>query len=141
MGTQVISPAALLQRLPALKYLMVGAFCALLNLIIQYTAVQLCGAHYAVGIALSFLILVPLSFFIHKNVTFRSDGKLSWRRFTLYTTQWVVLLAINIALLALLVDLLQMPYTPAMVLAALIGTALSYSFSRSYVFQQAGAAK
>ena len=120
---------------------MVGAFCALLNLLIQFTAVQLCGAHYGVGVVLSFLVLVPLSFIIHKNVTFRTEGKLSWRRFTLYTTQWTVLLVLNIMLLALFVDLLRMPFTPAMLLVAGIGTVLSYGFSRSYVFQQAGAAK
>ena len=141
MGTQVISHAALRGRLPSLKYLMVGALCALLNLLVQFTAVQLCGAHYAVGIVLSFLILVPLSFFIHKNVTFRTEGKLSWRRFTLYATQWTVLLVLNILLMALCVDLLDMPYNPAMVLVAGIGTVLSYGYSRSYVFQQASAAK
>lgn len=120
---------------------MVGAFCALLNLLIQYTAVQLCGAHYAVGIVLSFLVLVPLSFVIHKNVTFRTEGKLSWRRFTLYTTQWIVLLALNIALMALFVDRLHLAFLPAMLLVALISTVLSYGYSRSYVFQQGSPAK
>jgi putative flippase GtrA len=141
MGTQVISPVAMLERLPSLKYLMVGAFCALLNLLIQYAAVALFGAHYAVGILLSFLILVPLSFCIHKNVTFRTEGKLSWRRFCLYTTQWIVLLVLNIFMLGVFVELLHLPYPLAMVLAALIGTLLSYRYSRSYVFQQVSAPK
>lgn len=137
----MISPAGLLRRLPSFKYLMVGAFCALLNLLIQYTAVELLGAHYVVGILLAFLILVPLSFFIHKNVTFRTEGQLSWRRFTLYTTQWIVVLGLNILLLALFIDLLHISFIPATVLVTLISTVLSYGYSRSYVFQQASAAK
>jgi putative flippase GtrA len=130
-----MSLAALLSRLPSPKYLMVGAFCALLNLLIQYTAVQLLGLHYIAGILLSFLVLVPLSFVIHKNVTFRTDGKLSWRRFALYSMQWIVMLAINILLLALFVDLLHVPFSPSMILVTGITTVLSYGYSRHYVFQ------
>jgi putative flippase GtrA len=141
MGTQVISAAALLSRLPSLKYLMVGAFCALVNLMIQYTAVQLLGLHYIGGILLAFTVLVPLSFFIHKNVTFRTDGKFSWRRFALYAMQWIVVLGINIVLLALFVDLLHMPFSPAMILVTGISTVLSYGYSRHYVFQPSSAAK
>lgn len=136
-----MSAAALWRRLPSLKYLMVGAFCALLNLLMQYTAVQVLGAHYAVGILLAFVVLVPLSFFIHKNVTFRTEGKLSWRRFALYTTQWLVVLVLNILLMALFIDVLHLPYIPAMLLVTVISTLLTYSYSRSYVFQQESAAK
>lgn len=139
MGTGVISPAALWRSLPSLKYLMVGAFCALLNVVIQYTAVQVFGLHYVVGNLLAFVVLVPLSFFIHKNVTFRTEGALSWRRFVLYATQWIVLFLMNLSLLALFVDLLHIPYNPALVLVTIIGTVLSYGYSRSFVFQASAA--
>lgn len=136
-----MSPAALWHRLPSLKYLMVGAFCALLNLLMQYTGALLFGAHYALTTLVAFLILVPLSFFIHKKVTFRSEGKLSWRRFALYTIQWTVLLGANIVLLALLIDLLHVPVVVAIALATLLTHVVSYLYSRSYVFQQEGAAQ
>lgn len=131
----MMPPAALLRQLPSLKYLMVGAFCAALNLVIQNAAVLLFGAHYAVASVLSFVILVPLSFFIHKNVTFRTEGSLSARRFVLYTVQWTVLLLVNIMLLALFVDLLQLHVSLAILLVALIIHVLSYLYSRSYVFK------
>jgi putative flippase GtrA len=130
-----MTPAELLRQLPSLKYLMVGAFCAVLNLVIQNAAVLLFGAHYAVASALSFVILVPLSFFIHKKVTFRTEGSLSARRFVLYTVQWTVLLLVNIMLLALFVDLLQLHVSLAILLVALIIHVLSYLYSRSYVFK------
>lgn len=135
MGTHLIAQA--LERLPSLKFLMVGAFCALLNVVIQYVSVELLGLHYVAGILLSFAVLVPLSFVLHKNMTFRVQGKLSWQRFALYTAQWIVMLALNIAVMALLLEMLHLPYAVALALGTLIGTALSYGASR-FVFRPPG---
>jgi putative flippase GtrA len=129
-----MSPGEFLRRLPSLKYLMVGAFCALLNLAIQNAAVLVFGAHYAVASLLSFLILVPLSFYLHKKFTFVSKTSLSAKRFMLYTVQWTVLLFVNIMLLALFVDLLHLHISLAILLVAIIIHVLSYLYSRSYVF-------
>lgn len=133
MGITLIAQA--LERLPSLKFLMVGAFCALLNLLIQYAAVELLGLHYTAGILLSFAVLLPLSFVLHKNMTFRVQGALSWHRFALYAAQWLVLLALNIGVMAVLLDVLHLPYVVALVLGTMIGTVFSYGSSRRFVFQ------
>jgi putative flippase GtrA len=133
----VISPLALLRRLPSLKYLMVGGFCALLNLLIQNTAVLVFGAHYVVASLLSFAVLTPLSFFIHKSVTFQTRGRLPAKRFVLYTLQWTVLLGVNLVLMALFVDLLHVNVSVAIVLVALLLHALGYLYSRRFVFREA----
>ncbi len=136
-----MSPGELLRQLPSLKYLMVGAFCALLNLAIQNVAVLVFGAHYALASLLSFLVLVPLSFYIHKKFTFGTQASLSAKRFALYTVQWTVLLFVNILLLALFVDLLHLHVSVAILLVAIIIHVLSYLYSRSYVFKAEARAK
>ena len=136
-----MSPGEFLRQLPSLKYLMVGAFCALLNLAIQNAAVLILGAHYAIASLLSFLVLVPLSFYLHKKFTFVSKAKLSAKRFMLYTVQWTVLLFVNIMLLALFIDVLRLHVSLAILLVAIIIHVLSYLYSRSYVFHAKEQAK
>lgn len=136
------SPAALLHKLPRLKYLMVGAFCALLNLVLQNGFVFVVGAtHYALASLFAFVILVPLSFYLHKKVTFPTSGPLPAMRFVLYTAQWTVMLFVNILLLALFVDLLHVNVNLAIVLVAVIIHLLSYAYTRGYVFHHKAPAK
>jgi putative flippase GtrA len=137
----MITRGELAQQWPRLKYLMVGAFCALLNLIIQNTAVLVFGAHYVVAILLSFVTLVPLSFFIHKKFTFETSTSLSFKRFLMYTVQWGVLLVFNILLLALFVDVLHVHVSLSILLVAIILHIPSYLFSRGRVFSAETPAK
>jgi putative flippase GtrA len=126
----------LLGRLPSLKYLMVGAFCALLGILMQGIGVLVFGAHYALATVIAFLILLPLSFYIHKKVTFQTRGPFSLRRFVLYTLQWTLMLGVNIGLLALFVDLMHFHVGLAIPLVTLIIHVITYLYSRSYVFKE-----
>lgn len=128
------APARLLRQLPSLRYLMVGALCLLLNLAIMNVAVLLLDIHYAVACMIAFVILVPLSFFLHKEVTFKTQSPLSLKRFALYTLQWGWLHGLNLALLAVLVDLLHLHVSAAIVLVALITHVFGFLYSRRYVF-------
>lgn len=127
---------ALLDKLPSLKYLMVGAFCALLGILMQAIGVLVFGAHYALSTVVAFLILLPLSFYIHKKVTFQTPGPLSLKRFALYTLQWTLMLLVNIGLLALFVDLLHLHVGLAIPLVTLIIHMITYLYSRSYIFKE-----
>ena len=132
----MISLATLLRNLPSLKYLMVGAFCALLNIVMQSVFMLVFGAHYALSTGIAFVILLPLSFFLHKKVTFQTRGAWSPSRFALYTLQWLVLLAANMALLGLFVDVMRLHATVGLVLVTLISHIISFLYSRRFVFQE-----
>jgi putative flippase GtrA len=129
---------ALLRHLPSLRYLMVGAFCALLGILMQAIGVLVFGAHYALSTVVAFLILLPLSFYIHKTVTFQTQGPLSPKRFLLYTLQWSAMLVVNIGLLALFVDVLHLHVGLAIPLVTLIIHVITFLYSRSYVFREGG---
>lgn len=131
-----MSPRALLQQWPYLKYLMVGAFCSLLGMLMQGIGVMLFGAHYALSTVIAFLILLPLSFYIHKKVSFQTRGPIAPRRFVLYTLQWTLMLGVNIGLLALLVDLMHVHVGLAIPLVTLFIHVITYLYSRSYVFKE-----
>jgi putative flippase GtrA len=137
MGKGLKLPARLREQWPRLKYLMVGAFCALLNLLIQNVAVLVFGAHYVVASLLSFAILTPLSYLLHKKLTFEQHAALPARRFIRYTAQWTVLLMLNFLLLALFIDVLHLHVSIAFVLVALVLHVLSYWYARSFVFHDA----
>lgn len=131
-----LSPRRVLRQLPYLKYLMVGAFCSLLGMLMQAIGVLVFGAHYALSTVIAFLILLPLSFYIHKKVTFETRGRLPPSRFVLYTLQWTAMLGVNIGLLALLVDLMHIHVGLAIPLVTLLIHVVTYLFSRSYVFKE-----
>lgn len=63
------------------RYLVVGAICALLNNIILIGC-DAAGLHYAISILLTFVLVLPVSYFVHARWTFRvPPSRLAFSRF------------------------------------------------------------
>lgn len=100
----------------SLRYLAIGAGCAVLNNAILIGA-DLSGLHYAAATALTFVVTVPLAYGAHALWTF--EARLSWRglaRFVAGSLSSLVIAALTIAALC---GALGLP----MVLAAPLATA------------------
>lgn len=120
-----------------LRYLMVGAFCALLNLLIQNGAVLLLGFNYVAANLVSFLILVPLSYALHATITFNQQERQSLAALARYALQCTALLGVNIVLMALLVEMLGLDINLAICVATVLLHVLGYLSSRHLVFGRA----
>lgn len=121
-----------------LRYLMVGFFCAVLNLLIQNGAVLILGLNYVAANLLSFVILVPLSYFLHAAITFNQKERQSLASFARYALQCTAMLGVNILLMALLVEALGLNINLAICVATVLLHVLGYLSTRYFVFGRAG---
>lgn len=137
MGKNRPTLSALAARLrhPSLKYVMVGALCACLNVLIQSGATLIFKSHYVTANLVSFVVLVPVSYLLHKKITFRCTTGLPPSRFLIYSAQWLSMLLLNLALLAILVDVLGIQIGVAILLATLILHIVGFLISRAFVFK------
>jgi putative flippase GtrA len=120
-----------------LRYLMVGACCALLNLLIQNGAILILGFNYVTAALTSFLILTPLSYALHATITFNQKERQSLASFARYALQCVALLGANILLMALLVEVLGLHINLAICVATVMLHVIGYLSTRYFVFGRA----
>jgi putative flippase GtrA len=101
-----------------LTYAAAGGICALLNLAMQWLCTSVIGLHYLASTLIAFFTITPLGFWLQKLFTFRTPraaARFEWPR---YFVTMGSSLAVNLALMYLLVSLLGVWY----LLAALIVT-------------------
>jgi len=120
-----------------LRYLVVGLFCAVLNLLIQNGAVLILGFNYVAANLLSFTILVPLSYALHAAITFQQRERQSLAALARYALQCTALLGVNILLMTLLVEVLGLNINLAICVATVLLHVLGYLSSRHFVFGRA----
>ncbi|AOK53144.1 GtrA family protein [Burkholderia stagnalis] len=111
------------------RYGGVGALCAAMNLAILYVGTGIFGLHYLLSCVWSFGILAPLSYVLHKRISFRGDDPNSAAQFMRYVASLLTSTFMNVGLLALLANVFHIHY----LLAAVLSTALS--FLCGYVYQ------
>ena len=112
----------------------VGGLCALLNLLILYVGTSLLHAHYLVSAAVSFAILTPLGYLLHKAFSFRDRQPATVCQLAQYLFNLVLAVAANMGLMIALVELVGINYLLATVSATIIVFAGSYAGSAFWVF-------
>ena len=103
-----------------LTYALVGALCALLNLVIQWLLTSVIGLHYLVSTTIAFFTLTPVGFWLQKLVTFRTAraaARFEWPR---YFATMGSSFAANLALMYLLVSLAGLWYLAAAVVVTVL---------------------
>jgi putative flippase GtrA len=137
MGARDLNKASSLCEFAQLvRFAGVGAICAALNLVIQFAIVSLGGFHYFWGSVVSFTILLPTSFWLHKYVSFhnleRRWEQQAWR----YTINQFELLLANLLLMKVFVDAIGMHYLIAILVVTIILFLCNYVAQSEWVFRR-----
>lgn len=128
-----LGPACLpMLRLPARfhqasRYLVVGALCALLNNIILIGG-DAVGLHYAISILLTFVLVLPASYFVHARWTFRVSA--SWLAFGRFIGGSISGLIVGSFVVWLFRGALNLPMLVAAPLATLAMTVYNYLMAK-----------
>lgn len=103
-------------------YLVVSALCMGLNVVL-FIVLEASRVHYAITVAISAMLLIPLSYSLHRSFTYRVEGGL--HSFLRYAGAQVVNSPIALVLFYLVHDRLALP----MVWAAPLITALMFAYN------------
>jgi putative flippase GtrA len=114
------------------KFMVVGGIGAILSLGLMYLFTTVLGLFYLISYFITFMIVVAFNYTLNSLWTFKgykSKGVIMFYAGRMGT------LALNEAILFLMVSILGWPYLLATAIAILISVSLNYSFSRRFVWQ------
>jgi dolichol-phosphate mannosyltransferase len=118
----------------AIKYMVVGSFGTLLNLLVMYFSVELLGLWYLFGGALGFFVGVTVNYFLNKEWTFYDKKNVSLLQYKRYLLISLIGLAGGALLLLFLVEVLGLWYLFSQILAILIMGSLSFILHKFWTF-------
>ena len=126
----------MIARTEPLRYLGVAAFCAALNNLVLIGGAAL-GLHYAVGLALSFVVVVAAGYLAHTAFTFRRPATLS--AFGRYAGAMLAALPLSFVCLFVFCDLAKLPMWIAAPATTVVTVIANYALSRWAVLPRASA--
>ncbi len=127
-----VSPARLVALVS--RYGLVGLLCAVINVAIIAVGTQTLGLPYPVAAGGTCLITIPLSYLLHRWISFKVPGPASWREFGRFLTAQLSQFALGFVLMAAIIEGLGWRPWIAMAFASLILAAFGFVASSAWVF-------
>ncbi|HSX57857.1 MAG TPA: GtrA family protein [Candidatus Saccharimonadales bacterium] len=116
-------------------YVLIGSFASLSDLFILFFLVEYLHVHYLVAAAVSFTTLALVTFYLHKNFTFKHKGKSNKLRFLIFVIIGLSGLFWNIFLLFIFVEKFQLYYLFAAVLIKFIVLVWNFTLNKFVTFR------
>lgn len=126
-------PLPLVPRFAA--FVLVGGVCLALNTVALWLLTAKLGLHYLASTALAFAAITPLGFLLNKVLTFRTRREHAPIELPRYVLAMASSVALNLALMYLLVSVLGMWYLAASMLVALLLVAANFLASDRWSFR------
>lgn len=123
------------------RYAGVGLCCVAVNLVVLYVGTDLMGLHYLVSAGLTFAIVAPFGYWLHKYVAFRETSPVSAEQALRYLAGFAGAAVLNIAAMAILVEGLGVEYLLANVAVAAMYFMVSYAVQAFWTFARRPAAR
>lgn len=120
----------------ASRHVLVGAFCALLNIGIIYVGTSLLGAPYHWAAISTCFITIPIGYLLLRKYSFRVSGRPNCAEIVRFLSQQLVQFLAGFALLAAGVELAQLDPTIAMVLATFLLWIFAFLSQWLWVFKE-----
>lgn len=117
-----------------LKFVVVGGFCGLLDLIFLYLLTDIVHLWYLYSGVLSFIVISVISFLLNKKLTFRDKNKNYKRQYIIYIGITFVGLVINNSFLYIFTEFLAIWYILSRVFSSLIALGWNYTVSKKIIF-------
>ena len=121
-----------------IKYLIAGGTAALVDLALLYFLTDILSIWYLISASLAFIIAFFVSFFLQKFWTFRDSNKeVIYKQMGVYLGVALINLALNAALMYVLVDGFKIWYMCAQFMASGLIAFESYFVYKIFIFNQA----
>lgn len=117
------------------RYGLVGFLCATLNVAIVWVGTEILGLMYGAAVALTCPITIPLSYWLHRRISFDVQAPSSMAEFLRFVAAQLSQFALGFALIALVVELLHWPAWIAMASVSVLMMAYGFLTSSSWVFR------
>jgi len=118
-----------------LKFCLVGILGTIIDIGILYILVEFAHFNYLLAASLSFVLAVINNYLFNKYWTFKNTKTRHLKQFSLFLLISLVGLAINLGILYLLVDLAQIWYIFAKIIAILIVTIWNFIMNKFVTFK------
>jgi len=119
----------------AIRHGLVGLLCSALNVAIVYVTHVWLGMPYLLGLAATCVITIPLSYFLHRAVTFRSTQPASLAEAWRFLVQQMTQFSVGVALTVLAVEGMGLSPTLAFALATLLLWTFAFLSQAVWVFR------
>jgi len=116
-------------------FVLVGGVCLALNTLALWLLTSALGLHYLASTLIAFLTITPLGFLLNKVVTFRTRREYTPIELPRYFAAMAASLAMNLALMYLLVSILGLWYLAASVLVAVTLVVVNFITSDRWSFR------
>jgi glycosyltransferase involved in cell wall biosynthesis/putative flippase GtrA len=116
------------------RYGVVGALCALLNVAIIAVVTQGLRLPYPIAAGCTCIITIPLSYLLHRRVSFEVAGLASWREFRRFVAAQLSQFALGFVLMAAIIEGLGWQPWVAMAWVSVALAAYGFITSSAWVF-------
>ncbi|MBP9812453.1 GtrA family protein [Candidatus Gracilibacteria bacterium] len=117
-----------------LKFVIIGGFSAVLDLILLYVFTDILGFYYLVSACMSFNIVLLIAFFVHKKYTFVCTRKDVWKQYLSFFLVNVSSFGVYSLLLFIGVDILKYHYIAIAMAAKILVMGLNFFASKYITF-------
>lgn len=127
--------ASLVRYRRFILFCFVGGVGLLVNLAISYALTEYAGLWYFFSFIIATLVAWTVMFFLNSHVTFKGHSKENYfKRYITYITGYTGAFFVNAALVFILTSIMNIYYIISIIVAAVITTIITFSFSKSYVY-------
>lgn len=118
-----------------LRYLFVGGFCAIADLLILYVLVDFFHFWYLASAIISFSFISLLGYFAQKYFTFKNNSKNHKKQLLIFIVIAVIGLLINTSFMFLFVSLMNIWYMLASIITKFIVIIWNYTANKKITFK------
>lgn len=119
----------------AIRYGVVGAACALLNIAIVYTGTTIVGINYILASTCTIFITIPLSYFAHKFYSFHIKSNPDYKEFAKFLGAQGIQFLLGLVVIIFLVETFGLVPWVSMGTATLILYVLGFLVHSKWVFR------
>jgi dolichol-phosphate mannosyltransferase len=116
------------------RYLVTGASCIALNVVIITALTEYAGFHYLLSVAVCFGTVTLVGFLVNRYWTFRKRGGVPLQDLRRYLLVTIGNMAASLVLCAFFVDVLNIRYYIAVVVVSIVLAPLSFILHRGWSF-------
>ena len=117
------------------RYSIVGAFCACQNIAILYFLKSILNLHYIFATIVQMVFVNSIGFYLNKRYTFKTKINNFWSELWKYHTVMFSSFLTVLALMFLFVDILNIWYLYAFIIATIIMTLFNFLMHKKWTFK------
>ena len=117
------------------KFLLIGGFCTLQNIVWLYFFTTILGFHYIVSTIILMITVNSLGFYLNRRFTFKKQGNNFWQELCKYHTVMISSCLTVLLFMYILVDILHFWYLYANILITVVMTFFNFFLHKKWTFK------